>query len=244
MAYCSPLAPHLPPPPLHHMKWLSVPAYHWTFISFYYPTWKCLALCSFFCSVDVCVCACTHLTLCECLCVHMLNCQTPPTLWRPPPPCHATISLHCGWNLDSLSLCLSCSLSLNHSLSPFLSLSPALPLTHTNKHFPWAPVDSISLAHWFSDKLGPFPLKHTEWRKDNDIKKKHKHAQKIETSQSVMHHDHPTATSGVQTVSVWTKQTTYKHKASALRGSYLGPSVNSQAQNESIKRALCWFLFI
>lgn len=48
----------------------------------------------------------------------------------------------------------------------------------------------------------------------------------------------------VQIVIVWTKHTTYKHKASALRGSYLGPSVNSTAQNESIKRALRWFLFI
>lgn len=192
------------------------------------------------------MCACVRAHISPSVSVYVCICliAKPRPRLGGPPPCHATISLHCGWNLDSLSLCLSCSLSLNHSLSPFLSLSPALPLTHTNKHFPWAPVDSISLAHWFSDKLGPFPLKHTEWRKDNDIKKKHKHAQKIETSQSVMHHDHPTATSGVQTVSVWTKQTTYKHKASALRGSYLGPSVNSQAQNESIKRALCWFLFI
>ena len=58
------------------------------------------------------------------------------------------------------------------------------------------------------------------------------------------HHGWSTTPSGVQTVIVWTKQTTYKHKASALLGSYLGPSVNSKAQNESIKRALRWFLFI
>lgn len=73
-----------------------------------------------------------------------------------------------------------------------------------------------------------------------------KHNKKCNAAEhySTTHHDWSTTTSGVQTVIVWTKQTTYKHKASALRGSYLGPSVNSKAQNESIKRALRWFLFI
>ena len=83
-----------------------------------------------------------------------------------------------------------------------------------------------------------------EREKQNKKTKKQKKRCKATEHYSTTHLDWSTATSGVQTVIVWTKQTTYKHKASALRGSYLGPSVNSKAQNESIKRALRWFLFI
>ena len=82
---------------------------------------------------------------------------------------------------------------------------------------------------------------------DEDKKGEHEnHNKKCNAAEdySTTHHNWSTTTSGVQTVIVWTKQTTYKHKASALRGSYLDPSVNSKAQNESIKRALRWFLFI
>lgn len=48
---------------------------------------------------------------------------------------------------------------------------------------------------------------------------------------------------GIQTVIVITKQTTSKHWV-CITSSYLGPSVNIAAQNESIKKALRWFLFI
>lgn len=88
---------------------------------------------------------------------------------------------------------------------------------------------------------------HTYKERDEEKEGEHeKHNKKMHAAEhySTTHHDWSTTTSGVQTVIVWTKQTTYKHKASALRGSYLGPSVNSKAQNESIKRALRWFLFI
>lgn len=82
--------------------------------------------------------------------------------------------------------------------------------------------------------------------KETDEENYEKHDTKCNAAEQcgAIRHDWSAATSGVQTVIVWTKHTTYKHKASALRGSYLGPSVNSTAQNESIKRALRWFLFI
>ena len=52
-----------------------------------------------FLCLSVCLTVCVCLTLCMCLCLHMFNYQPPPSLWSTP-QCHATISLHCGYNLN------------------------------------------------------------------------------------------------------------------------------------------------
>lgn len=78
------------------------------------------------------------------------------------------------------------------------------------------------------------------WRSNTYVRKGRKQDTHKKSHRALKHN----LVSRAQTVIVWTKHTTYKHKACALRGSYLAPSVNSKAQNESIKRALRWFLFI
>lgn len=177
-----------------------------------------------FFSLSVCLTVCVCLTLCMCLCLHMFNYQPPPSLWSTP-QCHATISLHCGCNLN---------------------------FSHTYTHQHTLAGLQIVKSRQFCRELLYSPLKwsstHVQrewWReKRRNMKNKTKKRCRAAEHYSTTHLDWSTTTSGVQTVIVWTKQTTYKHKASALRGSYLGPSVNSKAQNESIKRALRWFLFI
>lgn len=106
----------------------------------------------------------------------------------------------------------------------------------------WLETAKLLLLLYSSLTMNP----HIEAHRDKDGEMERKKKQEFQTVEyySATRHEWSTAASGVLTVIVWTKQTTYKHKASALWGSYLGPSVNSKAQNESIKRALrCSCLF-